>query len=116
MDINFIKTCKREDFATKHGTKKLKIKTVPTVIETEMQNKHDQKNKIKKQICNIKFQLKSSLTSILYNTLLHQINAAVKSRVKAITTRHLNKLSNLHNKRSTYSKNVNHIIYKKHCL
>ena len=66
-----------------------------------MQNKHNQKKKIKKQIRDIKFQLKSSLT-------LHRINLAVKSRVKAITTRHLNKLTNLRNKRSTYSKNVNH--------
>ena len=72
-----------------------------------MQDKHDQKRKIKKQICDIKFQLKSSLTLILYNILLHQIYLAVKSRVKAITTRHLNKLRSLCNKISTYSKNVN---------
>ena len=39
-------------------------------METEMQNKHDQKRKIKKQIGDIKFQLKSSLTLILYNIYL----------------------------------------------
>ena len=61
------------------------------VVETEMQNKQNQKRKVKKQIRHIKFQLKALLTLILYSTLLHQINVAVKSRVKAMTTRHLNK-------------------------
>ena len=115
--INFIKICKREDLiptfakvnvAIKHGTQKLKMNLVHAVMETEMQNKHDQERKIKKQIRDIKFQLKSSLTLILYNTLSHRINVAVKSTVKAVTTRHLNNLSNLRNKRSTYSSNSNY--------
>ena len=84
------------------------MKIARTVMETEMQNKHNQKKKIKKQIRDIKFQWKSSLTLILYNTLLQRINVAVKSRVKAIMTRHLNKLSRLRNKRSTYISNSNH--------
>ena len=109
LDIDFIKICKWEDLiptfanvnvAIKHGTQKLKMKIVCAVMETEMQNKHDQKRKIKKQIQDFKFQLKSSLTLILYNTLLHRINVAVKSRVKAIMTGHFDKLSNLGNKRS----------------
>ena len=74
--------------AIKHGTQKLKMKIARAVMETEIQNKHDQKRKIKKQIWYIKFQLKSSLTLILHNTLLHRINVAVKSRVKTIATRH----------------------------
>ena len=95
-----MKTCNREDLiptftkanvAIKHGTQKLKMKIARVVMETEMQSKRYQKRKIKKQIGDIKFQLKSSLTLILYNTFLHRINVAVKSRVKAITTRHLNK-------------------------
>ena len=133
LDINFIKSCKREDLvptfakvnvAIKHGTQKLKMKIARAVIaviaraviETEMQNKH-QERKIKKRIRDIKFQLKSSLTFIVYNTLLHRINVAVKSRVKVITTRRLNKLSNLRNKRSAYSSNSHHMLFiKKHCL
>ena len=70
--------------AIKHGTQKLKMKIARAVMETEMQNKHDQKRKIKKQIRDIKFQLQSSLTLILYNTLLHRINAAVKSTVDSL--------------------------------
>ena len=67
LDINFIKTCKREDLiptfakvnvAIKHSTQKSKIYIARAVMETEMQNKH-QKRKIKKQIRDIKFQLKS---------------------------------------------------------
>ena len=123
LDINFIKTCKREDLiptfakvnvAIKHSTQKSKIYIARAVMETEMQNKH-QKRKIKKQIRDIKFQLKSLLTLILYNTLLHQMNVAVTSRVNAIMTRHLNKLSNLCNKRSTGSSNSNHTSFIK-CL
>ena len=117
LHINFIKICKKEDLiptfakvnvAIKHGTQKLKMNLVHAVMETKMQNKHDQERKIKKQIWDIKFQLKSSLTLILYNTLSHRINVAVKSTVKAVTTRHLNNLSNLRNKRSTYSSNSNY--------
>ena len=44
---------------------------------------------------------------------MHRINVAVKSRVKAITTRHLNKLGNLCNKRSTYISNSSHISFIK---
>ena len=123
LDINFIKTCKREDLiptfakvnvAIKHSTQQSKMNIARAVMETEMQNKH-QKRKIKKQIRDIKFQLKSLLTLILYNTLLHQINVAVTSRVNAIMTRNLNKLSNLCNKRSTDSSNSNHTSFIK-CL
>ena len=66
LDINFIKTCKREDL-------------IPTFVEKKMLNKHDQNRKIKKQIRDIKFQSKPSLTLTLYNTLLHWIDAAIKS-------------------------------------
>ena len=55
---------------------------------------------MKKQIL-----VKSSLTLILYSTLLHQINIADKSRAKALMPKHLNKLSNSCNKRSTYCSN-----------
>ena len=57
LHINFIKIWKREDLiptfakvnvAIKHGTQKLKMNLVHAVMETEMQNKHDQERKIKK--------------------------------------------------------------------
>ena len=76
-----------------------------------MQNKHDQHRNMKKQIL-----VKSSLTLILYSTLLHQINVADKSTAKALMPRHLNRLSNLHKKRFTYSSNSNHISFTKNSL
>ena len=102
--------------AIKHDAQKLKMEIELSVLETGMQNKHHQKRKIKKQICDIKFQLKASLTVIFYNSLLHRINVAVKSRAKATMTRHLNKLRNLRKKRSTYSKNVSHTFFIKNTL
>ena len=116
LDINFIKTCKKENLiptfakvniAIKHGTQKLKTKIARAVMETEIQNKHIQKRKIKKAIRDTKIKLKSSLTLIIYNTLLHQINIAVKSKVKAITSRHTKKLINLRDKRSDYNNKFN---------
>ena len=72
--------------------------------------------KDQKQIRDIKINLKSSLTLILYHTLLHQINIAVKSRVKAITTRHTKKLINLRNKQSTYDNRDNHTSFFKNTV
>ena len=120
LDINFREdlrlTFAKANVAIKYGTQKLKMKIARAVMETEIQNKHDRKRKFKKQIWDIKFQLKSSLTLILYNTLLQRINVVVKSRVKAITTGHLSKFSNLCNKRSTYSSNRNHISFSNYSV
>ena len=45
--------------------------------------------------------LSTSLSVIVYNTLLHQINIAVKSRIKVIKLRHGRKLHNLKLKQET---------------
>ena len=50
---------------TKDGTQKLKLKISSAVMETEMENKHEQKRKITQQIRDIKIQFKSSLALIL---------------------------------------------------
>ena len=122
LHINYIKTCKKDDLILtssqvyveiKHATQKLKAKIALAVMETEMQNKYDQKRRTKKQIWDIKLHLKPSLTLILYNTLLHQMNVADKSIFQTIATRHLNKLINFPNKRYTWSSNSNHISFIK---
>ena len=61
-------------------------------METELQNKHREKSKFKKEIKNIGVQLKNELGLILYNTLIHQINKAIGSRRKAILSCHKKKL------------------------
>lgn len=50
------------------------------------------KNKIKKELRRVNITLKSALSIIFYNCLIHQINIASKSKQKAITKRHIRKL------------------------
>ena len=56
---NLIPTFAEVNVVIKLGTQKLKTKIAHSVMEIEMQNKHDQPRKIKKQIWDVKFQLKS---------------------------------------------------------
>ena len=61
-DIRFIKSCKNENIipafakvnlSVKHGNYKLQLRTTRIVMETELQNKHREKSKLKKEIKNI---------------------------------------------------------------
>ena len=96
-DIAFIKLCHKEklipqfakvNVSTRNGTYKLKRKIARLVMETELQNKHREKRKLRKSIRSITVLLSTSLSVIVYNALLHQINIAVKSRIKVIKLRH----------------------------
>ena len=71
------------------------------MIETELQNKHREKRKLRKDIRSLNILLSTSLSVIVYNALLHQINIAVKSRIKVIKLRHGKKLHNLKLKQGT---------------
>lgn len=77
-DIKFIKSCKTENviptFAKrklllKHSSYKLKLQIARLVMETEMQNKHLEKKKLKKDMNHIGIQIKHSPGLILCNTL-----------------------------------------------
>ena len=57
-------------------------------MESEIENKHREKKKLKKDIVLISNQLKIGLGVLLYNALLHQVNIAVRSRYKVISIRH----------------------------
>ena len=52
---------------------------------TELQKKHHERRKLKKHIIKIESKLKSSISFIMYSTLLHQTNIAVESKSRAIT-------------------------------
>ena len=52
------------------------------MMETELQNKHRQKRKLRKDILSINVLLSTPLSVIVYNALLDQINIAVKSQFK----------------------------------
>ena len=70
-------------------------------MEPELQNKHREKRKLRKDIRRINFLLSTSLSVIVHNALLHQINIAVKIWIKAIKLRHGKKLHNLKLKQET---------------
>ena len=99
-DIQFIKSCKKENLipifakvnlAIKSDSRKLKL-SLARIMESEMENKHDEKKKLKKEIVAISNQLKGVLGLILYNALVHKIELTVKSRFKSISFRHQKKL------------------------
>ena len=90
FDIVFIKLCKKEQLipifakvnvSIRNGTYNLKRKIARLVMETELQNKHREKRKLRKDIRSINMLLSTSLSVIVYNALLHQINIAVKYRI-----------------------------------
>ena len=96
-DIGFIKLCKKTQliptFANVNasiGNRKyrLKRKVSRLVMQTELQNKHREKRKLRKDNQSIKFLLSTSLSVIAYNALLHQRNIAVKSQIKVIKLQH----------------------------
>ena len=100
-DIKFIELCKVEkiipkfakvNWSIKSGGRKLKLRIARLVMESEIQSKHLEKKKLKKELQSICIQLKSVLGLFLYNALLHKVSFAVKTRQKAILKRHEKKL------------------------
>ena len=103
-DIKYIKTCKKErltpTFAKvniwlKNASFKLKWKIATLIMETETQNKHSEKRKLKKELKQIRNILKKSLNLVILNAVFHQLNIALKSKFKVIENRHQKKLTNL---------------------
>ena len=88
-DIAFINLCKKEQLiptfakvnvSIQNGPYKLKGKITHLGMETELQNKHQEKRKLQKNIRIIN----GSCTCLwvkVYNAFLHQMNTAVKGRI-----------------------------------
>ena len=85
-DIKFIKLCKVEkiiptfakvNLTIKSGSRKLKLRIARLVMESDIQSKHLEKKKLKKELRLSCIQLKSVLGLFLYNALLHQVSFAV---------------------------------------
>ena len=102
LDLKFIKTCKKEELiptfanvrlSLKHGSAKLKKRIIRIIMESEMQVKYQERKKLKQEIKALSTKLTIALPALVYATLLHQINVAVKSRIKSIAKRHEKKLS-----------------------
>ena len=64
-------------------------------MDNELQNKHIQNRKLKKEIKKICTELKRTVSLIILNTCFHEINIALKSKLKKITKRYDTKLINI---------------------
>ena len=101
QDIKFIKSCKKEclvpTFANVILSIKYKIKcnTLKLIMQTELENKHHEKRKLRKEIYSTGIILKSALGLILFNALHHKLNIAIKSRQKSIIYLHQKRLFTL---------------------
>ena len=104
-DIQFVKSCKKDNIiptfakvklAIKCGNWKLHLRIVRIIMETKMPNKDREKKKLKKEIASISIQLKSTLVLFLYSALIHEIHHVIKSRYKAIKSRHEKNFPVLH--------------------
>ena len=87
-DIKYIKTCKKEhliptlakeNISIKIAAHKLREKISLLVMTTELEHKHSEKRKLKKEIKKICIGLKRNLSLIVLKTVLYQIRVAVKS-------------------------------------
>jgi len=110
QDIEYVKTCKKEhliptfakiNVAIRNAPYKLKRKIACLIMETEIQNKHNEKRKLRSNIKNLCRSLSVMLSSIEYHTVMHQITIATKSRHRAVARRHSNKLIQLRMKYHT---------------
>ena len=104
LDVKFIKTCKQGNLLPKFAKVRLSIKNANNklkqrigriIVEDELQRKHHEKEKLKKDIKPLSIQLKSCLNVLVYSVLLHKINIAFRSRSNAVSKRHDKKLFNL---------------------
>ena len=103
-DIRYIKKRKKEQLtrtfargnvSLKDVSFKLRKKIATLIVEAEIQNKHSEKRKLRKEIRKIRLTLKTGLDLIVLNTVFHQLNVALKTKFKVATSRHQSKLSNL---------------------
>ena len=103
-DIRYIKTRKkgqlipsfaRVNVSLKDVSFKLRKKIATPITEAEIQNKRSEKQKLSKEIRKIWTTLTRGLGLIALNTVFHELNGALKSKYKVVTSRHQNKLPNL---------------------
>ena len=92
--------------SVKDDNKKLTRRIAPIVIESQIQSKHHEKKKLKKELRILNNQLKTSLNIMLYNTLMDQVNIAIKSPFKSIRLRHNKRLIKFRKSQQKYNKST----------
>ena len=87
-DTKFMRTYKEEysvptsanaKLAIRHGNKKLKTE-ISLIMESELQNKYEEKKKIRKQM----MMMMMMMMMTLYNSVIHQVKLAHKSKLKVM--------------------------------
>ena len=82
-DINFIKICKKDDLlpkfakirlAIRSGSMKLKRKIARFIMEAELQSKHLERWKLKREMIKICHQMKEDVGLILFNTVNYYLS------------------------------------------
>ena len=66
--------------------------------QIELQAKHQTKKKIKREIKRLIFELKNTVNTIIFNTIIYKLNIITKSHSKAVKKRHNQKLYKLRRK------------------
>ena len=108
-DIKFIKLCKTaniiptfayENLSIQCGSYNLKKCIARLIMENQLQCKHQEKENAQKELLQLDKKVRLSLNIVIYHTLLHKINIAVKSRLKAISKRHAKKLKLFNNRQN----------------
>ena len=69
-------------------------------------NKHRENKKLKKKLTILNNELKTRLNIVLYNTLIHKANIAIKSRFKSIRLLHKKKLLKFRKSQQKYNKST----------
>ena len=105
-DLRFLLTCKKENLTPNFARPKFSIKTTTkiakkigrTILEHEIGNKHQTKNKIKEQILSSSNHLKSALSFLEYKAIQYRLRSNVSKRIKKWKALQSKKLENLRKK------------------
>ena len=85
-------------------------------MQAEVQQKHREKSKVKKEIRSIDISLRTSFNVIFYNCIIHQINIATKSKFKVLSKRHLKKLYQFRKRKAVMGNETKLSTYIKHTV
>ena len=96
-DINFIKTCKKEDLlptfpkvklAIKSGNNKIHQKKARIIMNIELQENQPEKRKLKREIMQLSMKLKAQIGLVLLIGILYSLEKSIKQKSLTVTKRH----------------------------
>ena len=102
-DLNFLLQCKKTDVIPKFAKPKLSIfasykikkKIARTIIEAELNNKHKEKKKTKRELKELSTKLSGELSFIAHQSLKYRVRRLVATKKKGWKKTHAKKMENL---------------------